>query len=262
MDLSATEIDKLGNSDSADCLRRLGSVAGEDPLDSGCAGCALVVEVDEFLAKEAVAEEDLFEKAGNVFALGGQGGGQFADEKGSGVGVFVPDSVGGEVAVAFFAAKDIPGAVFQEQIPPAGGGAGVVIQGDTGIQEQRLLHFLFIKPQLFTDPFEAGEGVDALQAIDPGNLFLQGGGDKGLDQGAVLGVFRSDHSGLHQRADPAFGEQRTDAVSGEEDHFSRSIADRYTHAVGIRVGSDHHRGPGSCGCCNAQAQCFGVLRIG
>lgn len=176
------EIDEFGAEEFADGILAEGD---KDFFDLGGAFGAFEDDVEEGFGAAAVFGVNGVEEFGDVEAAGFEPGGHFDDHEDGGVSVFIADGIGAEVAVAFFAAGDEEFAVFELEVGAflpreqlIGDGAAFLSE-DIGSDEE--LVFL----EFGADPLEAGEAVDAVDAVGGGDGVLERRGDEGFDDGGV-----------------------------------------------------------------------------
>ena len=116
--------------------------------------------------------------------------------------------------------------------------------------------------QLRADVFETGQGIDHIDAEISGDGILQIRGDKGLHENGVIAVRVVDDPLVLKSQQAVVAHQGPDLVSGDQGHFSRTIARRHGHAVAVGVGGDDQVCATFFGLGDSHAEGFRILRIG
>ena len=94
-----------------------------------------------------------------------------------------------------------------------------------------------------------------------GDRFLQIGRDKSLDDHAAIRVRLIQNAAIEKCFRSIPGHERSDLITGEQFHFTRTIAHRDTHSVVVRIGCDDKIGIGFLCQLNAETKCLGIFRI-
>ena len=215
------------------------AVGGQNVGNLLAPGGALIINIDGTFEVIAVLQVERIKVFRNRHFLRLQVRGHLTKHHHCGVGVLVTHPVACKVAIAFLAPENKESRIIHEQVCTRPGIATVIFERHAFLLKQTLLHGSFIVCHFFTDPFEAGKGVDRLDAVRFCESLLHGRGDKSFDQCNPVAAALRDNSGFLEGGNTVFRQQRTDLVARQENKLPFCVAHRHPHAVGVGVGGEH-----------------------